>query len=73
MLYGVKSMLHIAKSPAPKSYKPLEPTQAEPRQPNKAYSELLGAVGPCSALLGRRGSPCLGSNGLHDHSNSEPA
>ena len=50
--------------PACSSYKPLEPTavdrrQGEPRQPNKAYSGLLGAIGACWHLLGRRGSSHL--------------
>ena len=44
-------------------------------------TELMRAAlpAPCarhqceSALLGRLGSPSLGSNGLYDHNNSKPA
>ena len=47
------------------SYKPLEPREGEPRQPNKAYRGLSVAFGPYYGLLGR--------HGLCDHNNSKPA
>ena len=34
------------------SCRPLEPREGEPRQPNKAYSGLLVAIGPLLGLIG---------------------
>ena len=41
------------------SYKPLERREGD-------QLGLLGAIRGFGALLGRLGSPCLGSNGLHE-------
>ena len=49
------------------SYRPLEPREGEPRQPNNSYEGLLGAVGAYWALLGRLGSAFHGSSGLYDY------
>ena len=51
------------------SYKPLEPREGEPRQPNevnKACQGLSVAIGPCESLLVWVGPPSVGSSGLYD-------
>ena len=46
VIWDLKVQKPSYKRPAGQAYKPLEPREGEPRQPNKDYSELLGVFGP---------------------------